>query len=82
MKKYIGFFFLLLFVSCYPSYVEEAEVVGTSELKFNSIIDWNLVDTVVDIDYFISRIESSKNIESTHIGFAGEKSTIYSCYEN
>ena len=81
MKKYIGFFFLLLFVSCYPSYVEEAEVVGTSEPKFNSMIDWTLVDTVVDIDYFISRIESSENIESKHIGFTGEKSIIYSYYE-
>ena len=73
--KYIEFFFLLLFAGCYPSYVEEAEVTNMNELNLN------FVDTVADIDYLISIIESSKNIESKHIGFTGRKSHVYGCYE-
>ena len=76
MKKYIGIFILLLFISCYSKQYKEYGVIDTNQTNSYSISDFSFSTT----DDLISTIELSENIESEHIGFNAEKSYIYSCY--
>ena len=75
-KQYIWLILLLFMTSCYPKQYEE--VTDINEISSTPTYDYFPPLTADDL---ISIIEASEYIEAKHIGFIGEKSKIYSCYE-